>query len=468
MDSADVTSPAATGALLDHLFRRQAGRMVAHLVRLLGPPYLSLAEEAVQQSMVRALEVWPYQGVPEKPEAWLFRVAHNSAIDTLRRYQFIGARTQDIVAALGHPAAPDPAHPGIEEHLRDDELRMIFMCCHPEIARDSAVTLSLKVCCGFSIREIARAFLAEESAIAQRIVRARRQIQERRLSLDMPRGPDLELRLDAVLEVLYFLFNEGYTAHEGDTLIRRDLCLEALRLARLVAGSSLNAPRVDALVALMALQVARMPARTDDAGELILLDEQDRGRWDQQLIALGFEHFDRSIAGDTASEYHVQAAIAATHARSSNDWPLILELYDQLLALNDSPVVRLNRAVAVAKVRGAAEALASIEPLRENAKLREYYLLMALRGHLLSALGRGAEAAEAFRAALECRCSEPERRFLERKCRQRMTKRFMRSRYPRSETEGGALMVRNTLSLSGTRECPRHLPGDAMEFNSGT
>ena len=393
--------------------------MVAHLVRLLGPSYLSLAEEAVQQSMVRALESWPYQGVPPNAEAWLFRVAHNLAIDAVRRDRFLGARSDDIVAGLARSAAADPADPDLEERLRDDELRMIFMCCHPEIARESGVALALKICCGFSVREIARAFLAEESAIAQRLVRAKRQIQERRLSLDMPHGADLQSRLDLVLEVLYFLFNEGYAAHEGDSLVRRDFCMEALRLARLVAESSLNAPRVDALVALMALQAARGPARVDDFGDLIPLDQQDRGLWDQQLLALGFHHFDRSIAGDTVSEYHAQAAIAATHARSagaaSTDWPMILELYDHLLTLNGSPIVVLNRAVALSKVHGAAAALAAIEPLSADAKLRDYYLLMALRGHLLLSLGRPSAAADSFRAALECRCSEPERRFLTRK-----------------------------------------------------
>jgi len=286
----------------------------------------------------------------------------------------------------------------------------------PEMSRDSSVALSLKICCGFSVREIARAFLAEESAIAQRLVRAKRQIQERRLSLDMPGGEDLQLRLDAVLDVVYFLFNEGYAAHEGDVLVRRDFCAEALRLARLIADSPLNAPKVDALVALMALQAARAPARVDDGGDLVLLDRQDRGLWDRQLLSLGFHYFDRSIRGDTVSEYHVQAAIAATHARSAGsgatDWPAILELYDHLLTVNHSPVVVLNRAVAVSRVHGPGEALAAIDPLCADPKLRDYHLLMALRGHLLLELGRLAEAADAFRAALQCRCSEPERRFL--------------------------------------------------------
>ena len=393
--------------------------MVAHLTRLFGPAHLELAEETVQEAMLRALQTWPYQGVPENAAAWLFRVAHNIAIDAVRRNRILGEKTGAIIAELSHSAAVWPDDPHLEEQLRDDELRMIFMCCHPEIGRDARVALSLKTVGGFGVREIARAFLADDAAIAQRLVRAKHQIREGRLTLDMPRGPELKQRLDSVLEVVYFMFNEGYAAHAGEDLIRQDLCLEALRLGRLVAASSIGEPRVDALVALMALEAARLPARVDESGDLILLEHQDRNRWDQRLMALGFHHFDRSIAGGEVSEYHVQAAIAATHARAADaqswDWPMILDLYDQLLSLNRSPVVALNRAVAVAKVHGPAEGLAALAPLEDDPKLRGYYLLLAVRGHLLLELDRRGEAAVCFRAALDCPCSEPERRFLRRK-----------------------------------------------------
>jgi len=392
--------------------------MVAHLTRLLGPAHLELAEETVQEAMLRALQTWPYQGVPENAGAWLFRVAHNIAIDALRRHRTLGEKTDAIVAELAHAAAV-PDDPYLEDQLRDDELGLIFMCCHPQIPRDAQVALSLKTVGGFGVREIARAFLADDTTIAQRLVRAKRQIRDRRLTLDMPHGPELTERLDSVLEVVYFMFNEGYAAHVGEDLIRQDLCLEALRLGRLVAASSIAAPRVHALVALMALEAARLPARVDESGDLILLEHQDRSRWDDRLIAMGFHYFDRSMAGEDVSEYHVQAAIAATHARAadpqSRDWAMILDLYDQLLAMNASPVVALNRAVAVAKVRGAAEALEALEPLASDPKLRDYYLLLAVRGHLLLELGRNEEAAACFRTALECPCSEPERRFLRRK-----------------------------------------------------
>jgi RNA polymerase sigma-70 factor (ECF subfamily) len=296
---------------------------------------------------------------------------------------------------------------------------MIFMCCHPDISEESSVALSLKTVGGFSVREIARAFLADDAAIAQRLVRSKSQIRERRLTLEMPRGAELEERLASVLDVVYFMFNEGYTAHEGQDLIRRDLCYEALRLGCLVAASSITRPSVHALVALMAFQVSRLAARVDEAGDLVLFEDQDHGHWDQDLIGLGFHHFDQSISGDEISVYHVQAAIAAVYARApdaqSIDWAMILHLYDQFLAINPSPVVALNRAVVVGKVHGPEQALAEIAPLENNSKLRRYYLLPAVHGHLLLELGRKNDAAACFRAALERPCSEPERRFLRRK-----------------------------------------------------
>lgn len=391
--------------------------MVAHLARLLGAAHIDLAEEAAQEAMLRALQTWPYQGMPENAAAWLFRVAHNVAIDAVRRNQLLGEKTEAIVAALSQSAFVEPEDPDVEGQFRDDELRMIVMCCHPDISRDASVALSLKIVGGFGVREIARAFLADEAAIAQRLVRAKRQIRDRRLTLDMPSGVELKRRLDSVLEVVYFMFNEGYAAHEGRDLIRQDLCVEALRLGRLVASSSITEPRVHALVALMAFEAARLPARVDESGDLILLADQDRSRWDRGLIGLGFYHFDRCIAGEQVSEYHMQAAIAATHARGaqSTDWPMILGLYDRLIAINPSPVIALNRAVAVAKVHGAEKALASMNELQEDPKLRDYYLFFAVRGHLLMELGRWADAASSFQKALEFGGSEPERRFLRRR-----------------------------------------------------
>src|SRR5262249_33729597 len=323
-----------------------------------------------------------------------------------------------LVAELSRSSAIFPDDPDVEEQLRDDELSMIFMCCHPAIAPEARVALSLKTVGGFSVREIARAFLADDRAIAQRLVRAKRQIRESRLTLSLPPPAELRARLDSVLEVIYLIFNEGYSAHGGEDLIRQDLCFEALRLGSLLAASSIAEPRVPALMALMAMQAARLPARIDEAGDLVLLEDQDRTRWDQALIALAFRHFDQSIAGDEVSDYHVMAAIAAQYARKDSlqsvDWPIVLELYDQLAA-GGSPVVLLNRAVAVERVHGSARALAEVEALHDAPKMRGYYLYLAVRGHLLLKLGRHKEAASCFRQALECPCSAPERRFLLRK-----------------------------------------------------
>ena len=358
--------------IVEHLFRQQAGRLTARLTRVLGPSYITLAEDAVQEAMIRALRTWPFDGVPVNAAGWLYTVAHRIAIDAVRRDRSFGDKTDAIVAEItASGTVSATGETDVDDRLRDDELRMIFMCCHPEIARDASVALSLKTVGGFSIREIARAFLADEAAIAQRIVRAKRQIRERRLTLDLPTGRVLGERLDAVLDVLYFMFNEGYAAHQGEELIRRDLCMEAIRLGR--------------------------------------------------LIALGFRHFDRSMNGDEVSAFHAQAAIAATQARALTpemlDWALILEFYDQLAAIDPSPVVALNRAVAVAKARGAADGLAAVAGLGRDPKLRHYHLLMAVRGQLLAELGRTAEAARSYEAALECEgVSEPERRFLRRRC----------------------------------------------------
>ena len=414
--SGDAATPSP---LIEHLFRHQAGRVIARLTRLLGPAHVELAEDAVQEALVGAVQAWPHQGVPDNAAGWIYKVAHNIAIDIVRRDRTFSAKSDAIVAELSRSEADSIDEAALDERIRDDELRMILMCCHPEISPDARVALSLKIIGGFGVREIARAFLSDEAAIAQRIVRAKRQIRERRLTLDLPSGPDLAHRLDSTLDVIYLMFNEGYSAHEGASLIRQDLCYEALRLGRIVAASPLAEPRVHALVALMALQAARFPARVDAMGDLVPLEAQDRSRWDARLIAIGFRHFDESIAGDRVSPFHVQAAIAATYARALSDaaveWGVIVDLYDQLLKIHPSPIVVLNRAVALSRLHGPAAALNALDPLHNDPMLRHYHLLMSVRGQLLLEVGRRAEARAAFEAALACECSDPERRFLERK-----------------------------------------------------
>ena len=402
--------------LLEHLFRRESGRIVAWLAGLLGSAHLQLAEDAAQEAMLRAAQTWPFQGIPQKPEAWLFRTAHNYAISLVRRSTVFSSKVDALVAALESGAEPI-LDLDAEQSLRDDELRMIFMCCHSKLAPDAQVALSLKLVGGYSTEEIARIFFSDPNTIAQRLVRAKRLIREQKLALTMPPKSQLVQRVNSVLKVIYLMFSGGYAAHAGEDLIRVDVCLEALRLGRLVASSSMGAPRVDALVALMALQAARLPARTDAAGDLVLLEEQDRKLWDDELIALGFSYFDRSIAGEEISEWHVQAAIAATYASAASsaeiDWASILEHYDQLMEMTDSPVVTLNRAVVVMKVHGAEASLAALTPLEGNNALQKYHLLAATKGHVLAALGRLDEASAAFSAALECDCTLPEKRFLQ-------------------------------------------------------
>lgn len=406
--------------LVDHLFRTSAGQMVSHLTRVLGPAHLDLAEEAVQDALVKALQTWPYAAIPDNPAGWLMQVARNRALDIVRHRGMAASKEGEIVAELtrANPAGEFE----LRDQLRDDELRMIFLCCHPSLSRDARVALSLKTVSGFSVEEIARAFLADPPTIAQRLVRAKRQIRDANIRFDLPSAKELAERLDSVLEVIYLLFNEGYAAHSGDDLIRQDLCSEAIRLAMLVANSEISDPRAHALVALLALQAARLPARTDEQGDLVLLEDQDRSKWDQRLLMLGFHHLAASAEGDDISIYHLQAGISSIHAHAGNyantDWSAILQLYDDLMSLNPSPIVALNRVIAVWKVQGPETALRELDDTADAPVLANYYLLPATRGQLLLDTGHLAAAAESFRQALERKCSEPERRFLMRKLRQ--------------------------------------------------
>jgi RNA polymerase sigma-70 factor, ECF subfamily len=410
--------------LVDHLFRSRAGQLVAWLTRIFGPAHLELAEEVVQDALLKALQQWPYAGVPQNPGGWLLRVARNGALDVLRRHAAFAARAHEIAFELERTSGRELA--GDEAAIEDDELRMVFMCCHPSLAPDARVALSLKTVGGFSVAEIARAFLTSEPTIAQRLVRAKRVLREQRIGLDLPEGSDLGARTDSVLEVIYLLFNEGYNAHAGDDLIRQDLCGEALRLGRLVAqsrhvarGDPPAGPAAHALVELMAFQAARLPARVDGNGEMVLLEDQDRSLWDSSLVALGFAHFERSAEGPQLTAYHAQAAIAAVHAgverADRTEWDRILSLYDDLMALNPSPVIRLNRAVALSRVAGPAAALAALQPLEHEPALANYYLLPSVMGRMHAELGEQARAFECYRQALDRPCSEPERRFLQRR-----------------------------------------------------
>ena len=391
--------------------------MVAWLTRVFGPAHLELAEEVVQDALVKALQQWPHTGVPGNPSGWLMRVARNGAIDSLRRHASFRDRLPAVESELYRDIPPDSTP---DDAIGDDELRMVFMCCHPLLPSDARVALSLKAACGFSVREIARAFLAPEATIAQRLVRAKRALRAEGITLELPGGADLTARLETVLEVVYLLFNEGYKAEGGDDLIRVDLCREALRLGRAMAASPITGtPGAHALVSLMAFQAARLDARVDSEGELVLLEDQDRSRWDARLIALGFAHLAMSAEGPRMTAYHAQAAIAALHARTTSaadtPWPAILARYDDLMTIAPSPVVALNRAVALAKVEGASAGLDAIAGIAAAPELATYHLFWSVEGQLLAETGRRNDARTAYEKALALPCSEPERRFLRRR-----------------------------------------------------
>lgn len=404
--------------LVDGLFRREAGRMVSALCRVFGPHRLELAEDVVQEALLRALREWPFRGVPDNPRAWLARVARNRALDLLRRDATLARKTPLLAAEEGEPA-PEEVFFGGE--VEDDQLRMVFTCCHPEVPPEARVALTLKTVGGFGVPEIARAFLAREAAVAQRLVRAKRRIREAGIAFEVPAGADLPERLDSVLEVLYLVFNEGYAPASGEAALRADMCAEAVRLAEGVAAHPATAlPRAHALAALLCLQGARLPARTDARGDPVLLAEQDRAAWDRRLLARGLAHLERAAEGDELSPYHLEAGIAACHATApsfeATDWPHVLWLYDALLALKPSPVAALNRAVALAEVEGAAAGLRAVEEAAAHPALSGYPLLHAVRGDLRSRLGDAGGAAEAYRRALEMPLlSEPDRRLLRRK-----------------------------------------------------
>jgi RNA polymerase sigma factor (sigma-70 family) len=401
--------------LVADLFRHRYAKLVAGLCRVLGPRHLELAEDVVQEALLRALRVWPAEGVPDQPEAWLCRVAKNAALDALRR-----AGLGSSIEAKLRQWADEPARPPAEPpEIVDDTLRLLFLCAHPTVPPDTRVPLLLKLVCGLGVPTIASGLLQKEATIAQRLSRAKARLQ-RGEPFALPSLAELPARLDEVLAALYLVFNEGYRAHAGANLLRSDLVDESIRLtALLLEHDPLRTPAVHALLALQLLLGARSPARVDAQGELVPLSRQDRARWDRRWVQCGFHHFRLAIGGDQLTPFHVEAAIASVHAAAptyaDTDWALILGHYDQLLQLSPSPVVRLNRAVAVGKVHGATAGLAALAGLAEDRALADYVLLGAVTAQLHWERGDTAAAATALRAALQQPCSEPERRLLARR-----------------------------------------------------
>ncbi|MFI2371397.1 RNA polymerase sigma factor [Streptomyces sp. NPDC018833] len=405
-------APAVTAEATERVFREEYGRAVAVLVRVFGD--IDIAEEAVQDAFTTALERWPATGLPPSPAGWIITTGRNRAIDRLRREASRASRHAEaaLLQARASPVEEDPVH--------DDRLRLIFTCCHPALAPAARVALTLRLLGGLSTAQVARAFLVAEPTMAQRLVRAKGKIRDARIPYRVPGQAELPDRLPAVLSVVYLILNEGYTAASGDRLVREDLCAEAVRLGRLLARLMPDEPEVLGLLALMLLTESRRPARTGPDGEMVVLAEQDRTLWDRDLIAEGQALVRQCLHRGRPGPYQIQAAISAVHSDAADaaatDWDQILRLYDRLTAIAPTPVVALNRAVAVAEVQGPGPALGLVDALAPA--LDQFRVLHAVRADLLRRLGRGAEAASAYEAAIASPGNAAETAFLRRRLRE--------------------------------------------------
>lgn len=414
-----MTSPAAgtasvTQRVVDAVWRMESAKLVGALTRVTRD--VGLAEELAQDALVAALEQWPETGVPAKPGAWLMATAKHRAIDVFRRTERLERKTVELGRELTEADEPDWAA-ALDEVVEDDVLRLVFISCHPVLSREARVALTLRLVGGLTTDEIARAFLVAEATVAQRIVRAKRTLSAAQVPFEMPTGPDFTARLSSVLEVIYLVFNEGYSATAGEDLVRPALCQEAMRLGRILAGLVPGEPEVHGLVALMEIQASRLAARVGPDGEPVLLGDQDRTRWDRMLIGRGLAAVERAEGlGRALGPYALQAAIAACHARAASvedtDWARIAALYEALAGLTPSPVVELNRAVAVSRAYGAAAGLELVDALLDVPALRGYHLLPGVRGDLLLQLGRADEARTEFERAASLTRNERERRLL--------------------------------------------------------
>lgn len=405
--------------LVGHLFRHEAGKMAAVLTRLLGFSSLDLAEDIVQDTLLQALSAWKYKGIPENPSAWLYTVAKRKAIDTLRQQRIHSRHHTEISQTLNSEwvLAPTVKNLFLDNEIEDSQLRMIFACCHPSIPYESQVALTLKTLCGLSIAEIANCFLTNEETITKRLYRAREKIREENITLEAPVPAKLPGRLDAVLHSLYLLFNEGYNSSHPNQLIRHDLCEEAMRLCFLLANNHLtSSPKVKALLALMCFQASREGARLQPDGSIILLRDQDRLKWSQALIEKGKYYLEHAAEGDDFTEYHIEAAIAGCHAKAESfektDWAQIIELYDVLERIKPSPIISLNKAIAIGYGKSAALGL---EALKNIKQLSNHYLYHAAMGDFFSELGDREKACSSYELAIKLTSSNSEKKLLRTK-----------------------------------------------------
>ena len=416
--------------LLDHLFRVESGKLIAVLTGVFGAHYLELAEDVVQDTLADALSVWDYKGIPQNPGAWLYTVAKNKALNIIRREKYHRKFTTEAARLLTSQWTTIPTldHLFSQKEIADDQLRMMFTCCHPAITTDSQIALILKTLCGFSIPEIARAFLSAEDSINKRLVRARQKIRDADIAFEMPEGEGLHQRAEAVLQAIYLLFNEGYKASSGDDLIRYELCEEAIRLAEMLAVHPAIPDKSDtnALLALMLFNASRFHSRQDREGNILPMSAQDRSGWNAELIRKGFYYIGREPLPEKITPYHILAAISAHHCSSpdfaSTDWASILLLYDSLVEIDPSPVVRLNRTIALSKVQGPESALDELGKIKQDPFLQSYYLYHASEAEFHMQLGQPGESAKSLRKAIDLAPLKAEKDLLEKKleeCRQR-------------------------------------------------
>jgi RNA polymerase sigma factor (sigma-70 family) len=420
----DSAAPDETvSRLVDHLFRHECGKLTAVLTRIFGSHHLELAEDVVQDALLEAIHVWNFKGVPENPTSWLYKVAKNKALNIVNRDQYKRKYSSEVSHFLKSEWTAGVALDNLfsDAEIKDDQLRMMFTCCHPSISSDSQVSLTLKTLCGFSIQEIARGFLTTDENITKRLKRARQTIRENKIAFEVPAGEQLSRRLDAVLQTIYLLFNEGYSASGGHDLIRFELCAEAIRLAEIIASHPAISfkTNVYACLALMFLNACRFAARQNEQGEILTMSEQDRTKWDKNLMQKGYYYLDLSTHDKIISTYHILATISAFHCSAKNfestDWASILSLYDKLLVIDRSAVVKLNRAIAASKIHGPEKVAGELLLLQNDAAMRSYNFFYTTLAELHVQINKIPEAIQYLKTAMALSSIQAEKKLLQKR-----------------------------------------------------